>query len=381
MEKKKHRLILDYLRRSDTLLLLLCIAATLFGVVLISSATRHTGSSQYIYIQLVALILGIFLYVLFSMLDLDILGDHWKLLFVFSVLLIGSLRFIGVEGDTGNRAWIRFGSIGVQPAEVVKIPFIILLAKLVIHTKNSRGLNHPVSIAEIALFVLFLFGLIIAISKDLGSALVYLFIFIVVMFAAGTNLLWFLFGAGVVAAAFPLAWAHFFSQGQKDRILAPYDPTVDPTGLGITWQANQSKAAISGGGFLGKGLYHGTYTQAGSVSQQHTDFIFSVVGEELGFIGCAAVILLLLLIILRCIQTGVRSNDPTGMLVCVGFAAMLIFQTFENIGMCIGLTPVIGLTLPFFSYGGSSIITLYAAMGIVSGVKMRPKPASFVRQF
>ena len=381
MEKKKRNILGDYLKRSDTLLLGLCIAATVFGIVLIASATRHTGSHQYIYVQLIALILGIFLFFLFSVIDLDILADHWKLLFIFSVLLIGSLVFLGVEGDTGNRAWIRFAGIGVQPAEVVKIPFIILLAKFVVHAKNSRGLNHPVSVIEIALFVLFLSGLIIVVSRDLGSALVYLFVFIVVMFAAGTNILWFLFGAGAVAAAFPLLWEHFLSEGQKNRILAPYDPSVDPTGLGITWQANQSKAAISGGGFLGQGLFSGNYTQAGSVSQQHTDFIFSVVGEELGFIGCAAVILLLLLIILRCIQTGVRSNDPLGMLVSIGFAAMLIFQTFENIGMCIGLTPVIGLTLPFFSYGGSSLVMLYAAMGIVSGVKMRPKPASFVRQF
>ena len=127
------------------------------------------------------------------------------------------------------------------------------------------------------------------------------------------------------------------------------------------------------------GLFGGEKTQVGGIPQQHTDFIFSVAGEELGFIGCTLIIVIIALIIIRCINIGMKSSYRLGSLVCFGCAAMLIFQTLENIGMCIGLTPVIGLTLPFFSYGGSSIITLFAAMGIVSGVKMRPQPSRFIQ--
>ena len=137
--------------------------------------------------------------------------------------------------------------------------------------------------------------------------------------------------------------------------------------------------ALASGRIFGTGLYQGTQTQSGSIPYQHTDFIFAVAGEELGMIGCLVIIALLTAIIVRCVRTGLRSQSNLGALVCIGIAAMLAFQTLENIGMCIGVAPVIGLTLPFFSYGGSSIITMFAAMGIVSGIKMRPKPTMFLR--
>ena len=218
-----------------------------------------------------------------------------------------------------------------------------------------------------------LFGLIVVISGDLGSALVYLFIFIIMMFMAGLKWYWFLIAGTSVVALWPIIWEHLMTQNQKDRIMAIYDPSIDPTGLGITWQTTRSKTALGSGQIFGQGLFQGEMTQTGRVPQQHTDFIFSVAGEELGLIGCLVIVILLALIIIRCIYVGVKSNGYLGFLVCIGIASMLIAQTLDNIGMCIGLTPVVGLTLPFFSYGGSSIITLFASMGIVSGIKMRPK--------
>ena len=201
------------------------------------------------------------------------------------------------------------------------------------------------------------------------------------IFIAGLSFKW--IGAGLLAVTgvSPILWRFFLSNNQKNRILAPYIDSIDPTGTGVMWQANQSKIAIASGKLFGQGLFNGAQTQSGAVPQQHTDFIFSVAGEELGLIGCLIIILLLILIICRCIYVGIKANDTQNGLICIGIAAMLIFQTFENIGMCIGLTPVIGLTLPFFSYGGSSILTLYAAMGIVSGIKMRPKPNIITRYY
>lgn len=367
----------NYIRRSDILLLCLCLASSVFGIILIASATNVDGTSQYVVIQSAATIVGVFLYIVFSLIDVDIMAQRWKFLYIFSVLFILSLQFLGVADNTGNRAWIRFAGIGIQPAEIVKIPFIILLAKLMCHLTETRGLNNIWSIPQLLALFGSLAVLIIVISSDIGSTLVYAFIFIIMLWVGGLKLYWFIIGSGAIAAVFPYVWNNFFSERYRQRILAPYDPTIDPDGTDIKYQVNQSRTAMSHGGLTGSGLFNGTETQTGSIFAQHTDFIFAVAAEELGFLGCLAIVALLSAIIIRCIYIGSKAKDSMGMLMCIGIAAMLIFQTLENIGMCIGLTPVIGLTLPFFSYGGSSIITLYAAMGIVSGIKMRSMPRKY----
>ena len=370
----------DYLKKSDSLLLVLCLIATTYGMVLIKSATSSLGPS-YLIIQLIALFIGLFLYFLFTIIDVDIIADKAKLLFIFSTALISTLFLFGVAGDSGNSSWIRFGPIGIQPSEIVKIPFIIMMARLISYQDYNRGINDKISVLQSVMLFGFFFVLIIVASSDLGSALVYFFIFAVMIFVAGLNWKWIFAGVVALTGVMPFVWNFFLSEGQKNRIMAPYIKSIDPYGLGVMWQANQSKIALASGRLTGQGLFNGAQTQAGAIPAQHTDFIFSVAGEELGMIGCLAVIVLLMLIIGRCIYVGVKSNDRQNSLICIGIAAMLIFQTLENIGMCIGLTPVIGLTLPFFSYGGSSIMTLYAAMGIVSGIKMRPKPNAFSSRY
>lgn len=364
----------DYLKKADWILLLLIVICTVFGIVIISSATKSYHSSQYVFIQAAALLIGIVIFVGFSLVDLDLIADQWMYILAFNILFFLTLLLWGVEGGTGNRAWLRFGPIGIQPAEVVKISFTILLAKQVSFL-SSYNLNAPISLAQLAAHFILMFGLIIFVSGDLGSALVYLIIFLIILYAAGVQLRWFGLGILALGALSPLIWNRFLGTYQKQRILAPYFPKlVDPTGLGITWQTNQSKIALASGGLNGQGLYRGVQSQTGSLPAKHTDFIFAVAGEELGLIGCIVIILLLVAVIMRCIYVGTKSNNFKGMLVCMGFAGMLIFQVFENIGMCIGLTPVVGLTLPFFSSGGSSIMTLFAAMGIVSGIWMRRNP-------
>ena len=156
----------------------------------------------------------------------------------------------------------------------------------------------------------------------------------------------------------------------------PYVPSIDPDNSGINWQANQSKIALASGQLTGTGLYNGPQSQANRAGK-HTDFIFSVIGEELGMIACVLCILLLMAIAIRCIYIGMTSGTDLGMLVCVGVAGSVLYQTFENTGMCMGVTPVIGITLPFFSYGGSSIVSMFAAMGIVSGIKYKRKPSRY----
>ena len=374
------RIITKFFREADIFLLALSLISSIYGIILIASIVRNSDSGgSEVYVQLAAMIIGIVLFVIFSYVDIDIIADKYGFLLIFSALFISTLYFWGIgEEETGNRAWLRFMGIGIQPAEVVKVTFIIIIAKLIASYKERKTLNSFGTLLRIIVVFMLIFGLLIFMSSDVGSALIYGFIFVVMLYIGGVKLRWFVIGGGLIAAVFPLILNNFLSQGQRDRIRAPFQPDlIDPTRQGVLWQTDNSIKAIMSGGPTGQGLGKGRITQAGIIPGQRTDFIFSAAGEELGFIGCMLIIILLVLIIIRCIYVGVKSNNPLGLLVCTGIAAMLIAQTLENIGMCIGILPVIGVTLPLFSYGGSSMVASLAAMGIVSGIKMRPKPVRF----
>ena len=370
----------EFLRRADMVLFSLCLISSILGLVVIASATASYHTIQYVLVQLIALVIGIGLYVVLTVIDIDIIADKWPILVGLGVAMILALVPFGQDDGTGNKSWIRFLGIGIQPSEVVKIIYIVLMAKHISYLKEYRNLNHIVSIIQLAGHFFLFFGLIVVISADLGSALIFFFVFALMLFAAGLKIYWFVLGIAAVAAVTPFAWEHILKEYQRQRILAPYDPTIDPAGDTIKWQANQSKLALASGQLTGTGLYNGTQTQSPTaLPAKQTDFIFAVIGEELGMIGCCVVLLLLVLIIIRCIYVGLNSYNTMSMLVCFGVAASMIFQTFENIGMCIGITPVVGITLPFFSYGGSSTFSMMAAMGLVSGIKFRPKPERFHR--
>ncbi|MCM1148827.1 MAG: FtsW/RodA/SpoVE family cell cycle protein [Butyricicoccus sp.] len=379
--KKYLPLVREFLQRADMVLFSLCMISSIMGLVVISSAAATLDHPiKYVAVQLAALIIGIGLFVVLTVIDIDMIADKWPILLGVGVVFILALVPFGEGGGTGNTGWIRFFGIGIQPSEVVKVIYIVLMAKHITYLKEYRSLNHVVSVVQLAGHFMLFFGLIVVISSDLGSALIFFFVFVIMLYAAGLKLYWFVLGIAAIAAVAPFAWEHILKDYQKDRIMAPYVPDlVDKTGDGVTWQANQSKLALSSGRLTGTGLYNGTQTQSGSLPAKQTDFIFAVIGEELGMIGCCVVLLLLVLIIIRCIYVGLSSHNTMSMLVCFGVAASMIFQTFENIGMCIGLTPVVGITLPFFSYGGSSTFSMMAAMGLVSGIKYRPKPERFHR--
>ena len=373
--------IRDFFRKADMVLLVLCLVCTIFGLVLISSATKNMegGSFSFLFVQSFALLLGLGFFVVFSLIDIDVFADKWGLLLGLEIGLMLLLIPFGIGADeTGNRGWIRFFGIGIQPSEIVRVIYIVLMAKHISHLKGYRRLDSVFSVGQLVVHFGFIFALIIFISSDLGSALVFAFIFAIMLFVAGLKLRWFAIGIASVAAVVPFVWNNFLREDQKNRILAPYIPdVVDPTGFGITWQVRNSKLALASGQFTGTGLYNGTQSQSASIPGKHTDFIFAVCGEELGMLGCLVIIALLLAIVIRCVYIGIKSNNTMNMLVCFGVAAGIFFQTFENIGMCTGILPVVGLTLPFFSYGGSSIFSTFAAVGLVSGIKYRPKPERF----
>ena len=197
-------------------------------------------------------------------------------------------------------------------------------------------------------------------------------------FSGGVKLIWFLLSGGAMVAGFPILWSRLDSYQQK-RILVLFDPSIDPYGTGVRYQAKLSLQSLTGGGMTGQGLFNGNRTQAGALPAQHTDFIFSSIGEEMGYVGCALVLVMMFALVARCIWVGAHSPDFMRKMVCYGAAAALIFQVTINIGMCLGVMPVIGLTLPLISYGGSSVVTIYAMLGLVSGVHARPSPRSHER--
>ena len=377
------RKILDFftgwIRQVDLVLLALCTGTTLFGCLMIASATRYTDSYKNVIVQIAALGLGIVAYILMSMLDLNEIGKHWKWLLGGSLVLILLLKTpLGMDGGTGNRAWLGIKNfpVNLQPVEIVKITFIIVLARQLQYLQEQRDLKSIPSVGMLAGHLMLVVGLYAAISGDMGSALVLIFIFACMCFVAGVAKRWFVLGLLGGGFAFYVLWeTDKIAPYMKDRVLTLFDHDLDPMGIG--WQQTRSLLALGGGKLTGQGLFNGTQTQsasAWSLPARHTDFIFSVIGEELGLLGCLLTILLLAAIIFHCVLIARHAQTKTDMYICVGVAAMLIFQTISNIGMCLFVMPVIGLTLPFISYGGSSIVTLFAAMGMVSGIQKRTRP-------
>ena len=364
----------NFFRKGDLVLLFLCLITSTFGCVIISSATNAVGFSRFLTVQIVAIVLGVIFFIMTSSLDVDFLSEHRSVLVGFSAFLLLLLIPFGTGDNLGNRSWLDIPLIPVdiQPAEICKITYILITASVM--NSHQNRISSPVSVFHMAFHLLFLFGLNVVLSRDLGVSLIYLGVFIGMAFSGGVSILWFLAAGGALVAAAPVLWNNFLDDYQKERIQMLFDPAVDPEGLGVRWHTNQSLLSLNGGGFSGQGLFNGNRTQTDSLNAQHTDFIFSAIGEEMGFVGCLLVIVLLLAIIIRCIYVGIRSQAYMRRMICFGAAAALIFQMCVNIGMCIGVAPVIGLTLPLISYGGSSTVSLYAMLGLVSGVYARPSP-------
>lgn len=372
----------DFIQQADLVLLGLCCAATLYGIALVFSATRYmapaTGMRRMI-IQCAALGLGVCVYIFFSMLDLESITRKWKWILAFNILFILLLKTpLGVAGNTGNRAWLKFPLVPFQigPAEVVKITFVLLLAKQIEWLwEEKEDLKSFSSALFVAGHTLGICALYFVVSHDMGNALVFLFIFLCMAFVAGFALRWFvlLFAGtgGVIAAVLLLDLVPDNMKYMLNRFIVLFDHSFDPQGTG--WQQTRSLLAIGSGGLWGQGYLNGSQTQgiSSSLPAKQTDLIFSAAGEELGLFGCLAIMALLLAIILRILLVARKARTPFYRYVCVGMASILIFQTVINIGMCLFVMPTIGVTLPFFSYGGSSVVTLYMAMGVVSGIKKR----------
>lgn len=371
----------DFPKKGDWVLLILCLVTSGYGGIMVASATnaaKFGSNTKYILIQLAATILGVLMYAVVSSIDVDFMSEHRGVLVAFNVIMLLLLIPFGDDHSTGNKSWLTIPlvPVSIQPAEICKIAFIIILASVM--SSHQNDISSIPSVLHILFHLGLVVGLNMVLSGDAGVSLIFVFIFIGMAFAGGISLWWFLAGLAGIGVGIPILWPHLGTY-QQERILVLINPEFDKMGIGARYHSKINLQSLTGGGLTGQGLFNGTRTQDGNLFAQHTDYIFSSMGEELGFFGCLGVILLEFAIIARCIQVGSRCPDYMRRLICYGAASAMMFQVLINVGMCIGVMPVIGLTLPLISYGGSSVVTIYATMGLVSGSFARPQSLSHER--
>ena len=370
----------DFFKKGDLVLLSLCLVTSFFGCLIVASSTNHNGFMRYLVIQMAAIVLGVFMYMVVSSSSIDFFSEHRQFLVGFNcVILLMLLTPFGEDYKSGNRSWLEFPFLpmAIQPAEFCKITFVVIFASVMASHQNR--ISSVRSVFHMVFHLGLVAGMNVVISGDAGVSLIFVFIFIIMAFAGGVKWYWFAMGGGGIGAMIPILWNFVMKNYQKERILVLFDPSIDPQGLGPRYQSYRALLSLKAGGLTGQGLFNGNRTQVGALPAQHTDFIFSALGEEMGFLGCLLVLALLICIIARCIYVGSKSQDYLRRMICFGVAAALIFQMVSNVGMNLGVAPVIGLTLPFVSYGGSSMMSLYAMMGLVSGVHARPEPKTHER--
>ena len=367
--------VLNFLKKGDLVLLFLCLLTSAYGCLIVASTTHHNGTLRYVVIQAIAVMLGVVMYVLVSAISADFIAEHRNLLVVFNCFMLFLLVTpFGEDYNSGNRSWLVFPFLpmAIQPAEFCKITYVIIMASVL--TARQNHISSFRSVFHLVWHLGMVAGLNVVVSRDVGVSLIFAFIFVMMAMTAGVHWGWFAAAGGVIAVAAPIVWKlKLLPLYMRERIESLWNPAIDPEGLDARYQIVRSQLSLNGGGLTGQGLFNGNRTQIGALPAQHTDFVFSAIGEELGFLGCLLTVVLLLLIIVRCIWVGMKSKDFLRRMICFGVAATLIFQTLMNIGMNVGVLPIIGLTLPFMSYGGSSIMSLFAMLGLVSGVHARPE--------
>ncbi len=364
-----------YLKNSDTRLLLLMTLLFLFGLMMIASATdvQMEGLTRQVQMQAISFVLGGVVLLLFFFIDYRVLGDFYKLIYILGIalLLLVYIPGLGIARG-GARSWIDLGPIDLQTSELAKLCLILSLGRFL--TNHEGRLEHLTDLLKVGLFITPYMALLL-VQPDLGSALVFLVITLGMMLMKGVHFRWLVIGLVVLIVAMPLAYPRLESH-QRERIDAFLNPN-DPS-LPGNYHVMQSKITIGSGMENGRGIFEGTYHRNYYLPVQETDFIYSVIGEETGFIGGTAVIALYFLLLSRMITLAQRAKDEYGSLMIMGVTFMFTFQIVENIGMTMGVMPVTGITLPFLSYGGSSVVTNMMAIGLVETIYARRKRLSFM---
>ncbi|MGH8835110.1 MAG: rod shape-determining protein RodA [Actinomycetes bacterium] len=375
------------LARLDWVLLAAVLLLASVGSLLVWSATRvrleRAGepTDQFLQRHLFTVALGLVLCALTARLDYRRLRGGAPV--IYGISLIGLLLVLSPLGVTvnGSDSWIRVAGQSIQPSELAKLALVIMLAVVLAGLRfgNRKGPPSRDDVLKALALAAVPVGLVI-LQPDLGTVMVIAVIVVAMILISGASMRWVVaLGALAALGAVAVAQLQLLSQYQLNRFAAFTNPALDPQGAG--YNANQARIAIGSGGLFGTGLFEGTQTSGQFVPEQHTDFIFTVAGEELGFVGAGAIIVLLGILLWRACRIALRTTDNLAALLAGGIAVWIGFQIFENIGMTLGIMPIAGLPLPFVSYGGTAMFANLAAIGILQSIHLRRRevPAATTR--
>ncbi len=356
------------LRNFDYVLLGVVIILIIFGIMMIASATRDVDSlADRVRSQTLYGIVGVGLVLVAAAIDYRLLTSTYLWIYGIVVLILAIVGLLGIEGEAGAQSWINLGVAGFQPSELAKILLIIVLAQqLAANVERIEKLPAVLtSLAFVAIPAYFIF-----IQPDLGITVLVLVTWFVMVWVAGMRWEHIALFIVITIIALPLLWGQMENY-QRSRIATFINLEADPdAGFNI----RQALTAIGNGGLLGRGYMQGSQSQLRYLRVRHTDFIFAVIAEELGFVGAVAVLLLIALVVFRILRAARLASDMAGSLICYGVATVIFFQTLVSVGMNVQLLPVTGLTLPFISSGGSSLVTLLFGIGLVESIVMRHDP-------
>lgn len=368
--------LLYYWRRIDGTLLLTILALAGTGIMIIGSATHmnmvdYPGRFDFVARQGLFFVLGLLVAGFLMRYDYRVLYRWVPALYVINCIMLVVVRVAGTSA-LGAQRWIQLGPITLQPSEFAKVFIIICLARLLADHKG--GFRTWKSLLPVVGMMLPPF-ILVFIQPDLGTSLIFAAICFGMLFLSGLRMRMVKQALIGLVAVFPVVWFFLLHDYQQKRILVLFNPNVDPFGSG--YHVIQSKISIGSGGFIGQGLFAGTQSQLNFLPENHTDFIFSVIGEELGFVGAIFLLFLYFLLLYRVIVISRSSGDSFGSLLACGIFSMWLFQVFINVGMTLGIMPVTGIPLPFISYGGSALMVNMVCAGLLMNIYLRRKKLMF----
>jgi len=364
------------LKYFDFGLLLNVILICIIGVITIASSTQafNGGTTRYFVRQIIWIVMGLCMLAVTVAIDYSTYKVYYKLIYFANIAMLGVVVILG-KVTNGANSWLGIGTLGIQPSEFMKISLIILFARKIEefedNINNLKNLSILFGYAALPLAM-------VAMQPDLGTCMVIVFIIIGMLFMAGLDIRVFIVGMAVAALFILAVWfspVPILEDYQKLRVLSFFNPDIDP--MGSSYHIKQSLIAIGSGQVMGMGFGNGLQNEGRFLPESHTDFIFSVLGEEFGFVGTIVMVLLYASFIFSCLKKVKIAKDKFGSMLVVGLMSMFIFQMFQNVGMTIGLMPITGITLPFVSYGGSSMWTSMISVGLILNVGMRRHKINF----
>jgi len=359
------------LKNFDYGLLITALLISILSLIVILSAshTLKTGSYQKVMIQLFAILAGLVMIIIINLFDYNMFQKFSTVIYIVNILLLLSVLVIG-KTSNGAQSWIHIGPVFIQPSEFSKIALILTLGQKFNNMGEIRCFKELIDpLIHVAIPFI-----IVMLQPDLGTALVFLAIFLGMLFISGVRPK--IFVSLIMSGLILLPFAYkILKPYQRNRLLSFVNPKLDPLGSG--YHVTQSKIAVGSGMFWGKGLFNGSQTQLYYLPEAWTDFIFSVIGEELGFIGASFLLILYAILLYKSWKIAVMAKDRFGYLVATGIISMLAFHILENIGMAIGIMPVTGIPLPFMSYGGSSMLANMIGLGLLLNIGMRRQKINF----